>query len=75
MKFVIYGTNTCPFCDKAKELLKQKGFEYDYIDIRTNDEGYDFIVNNLKLKTVPQIFYNDEKIGGYDDLVKYFKGE
>ena len=64
---VIYTTDYCPYCDRAKSLLKNKGVDYDEKMLQTRDE-----INELKqrtgMMTVPQIFINDAPIGGCDDL-------
>ena len=65
----IYTTNQCPYCLNAKRLLKAKGIEFEEINI-SDDEA--FMLNKLAEKsgiyTVPQIFVNEEFIGGCDDL-------
>lgn len=65
----IYTTTQCPFCINAKRLLKAKGIEFEEINIG-DDEA--FMLNRLAEKTgiytVPQIFVNEEFIGGCDDL-------
>jgi glutaredoxin-like protein len=61
----------CPFCQKAKELLAQHGFEYEEIVL-----GKDATLASLKAvtsrDTVPQVFIGGKHIGGSDDLVNYF---
>jgi glutaredoxin 3 len=66
---VIYTKDYCPYCAKAKELLKQKGASFQEIDI-TNDAHLvqEMVVKSGGRKTVPQIFIAGEPIGGYDDL-------
>ena len=65
----IYTTTTCPYCIKAKKLLKAKGIEFEEINIEDNES---FILNKLAEKsgihTVPQIYVDEEFIGGCDDL-------
>lgn len=66
---VIYTTNYCPFCVKAKQLLKNKGIEFTEIDLSNDEEGrIKLIEKSGGKKTVPQIFINDKHIGGCDDL-------
>ena len=55
---------------KAVSLLQGDSIEYEYYDISGNQE----LIDNFKSQgftTVPQIWFNDEHIGGYDDLVKF----
>lgn len=66
---VIYSKDYCPYCTKAKELLKMKGQEYTEIDItRDTDKMQEMLDKTGGAKTVPQIFINDKLVGGYDDL-------
>lgn len=68
----IFGTNTCPYCVKAKELCKSLGYSFTYKNIDEDNEAFDQLVGRIKSwKTVPQIFIGAKHIGGYDDLQKY----
>lgn len=68
-KVEIYTTPTCPFCIRAKALLKSKNVDFTEIDILS-----DFKVKTIMIKraqgsrSVPQIFIDNEHIGGCDDL-------
>jgi|TARA_B110000196_G_scaffold305878_1_gene303928 glutaredoxin len=68
MKAVVWSKPACPFCVKAKNLLKNKGIEYEEKNIA---EGYN-IQDLLELvpnaKTMPQIWLDGEHLGGYDQL-------
>lgn len=69
MSVVIYSTTYCPFCDRAKELLTSLGAAYENIDVQENpDRRMEMVEKAGGLRTVPQIFINDEHIGGYDQL-------
>ncbi|WP_102156961.1 glutaredoxin 3 [Coxiella endosymbiont of Rhipicephalus microplus] len=71
IKVEIYITNYCPYCLRAKALLKQKGV--DYIEIRVDKELTKFeemIKRSNGRRSVPQIFINDRGIGGFNDLWK-----
>ncbi len=72
-KALVYSFETCPYCVNAKQLLTQKGYEYEerVIDRSQIKE----LVKKTKMMTVPQIFIGEEFIGGYDDLVEYFKNK
>ncbi len=65
----IYTTSQCPFCINAKRLLKAKGVQFEEINI---DEDEAFMINKLAersgIYTVPQIYVDNEFIGGCDDL-------
>lgn len=71
MNAVIYTIPTCPWCIKAKSLLNQKGISYQ--EHIVNDKIMKDLVKRTGQKTVPQIFINNQFIGGYDNLVQYFK--
>mgnify|MGYP003134319000 FL=1 len=72
-KYLIYSISNCPFCDKAKELLRHKqiGF-YDIAVDMKKDIAID-IVSKTGLKTWPQIFIDGSFIGGYTELKQYFE--
>lgn len=61
----------CPYCDKARKLLEEKGLAYEEIVL-----GRDATTTSIRAITgktsVPQIFIGGQHIGGSDDLVKYF---
>ncbi len=66
---IIYTTNYCPYCVKAKQLLLKKGVIFKEIDVTNNDAARLALVENSGgRKTVPQIFIDDKSIGGCDDL-------
>lgn len=68
MLIEVYSKDFCPFCDSAKELLKDKGYEYTEIKIGRNITREDFLEKFPGVRTVPQILINGIRIGGYDDL-------
>lgn len=68
MKAVVWSKYHCPFCDQAKALLTHKGFE---IEERKIGDGYtreDLLEAVPQARTVPQIFLNEEYIGGFTEL-------
>ena len=73
MKFLIFTKYRCSYCDRAKKLIEQKGYEYESINIE-EDNNIDLLLEKNKYaRAMPQIFINDKLIGGYTDLVKYFE--
>ena len=70
MKLVILTKENCPWCDKAKDLLRKKGLEFVEMDVYQHTSLRTFLGYH-GLKTVPQIFNKDERIGGYEDLVQH----
>jgi glutaredoxin 3 len=68
-EIIIYTTNYCPYCVKAKQLLRNKGVEFEEIDLTNDDTGrIQLVEKSGGRKTVPQIFVNGKHIGGCDDL-------
>ena len=69
MAVEIYTKITCGFCMRAKMLLKQKGVSFKEIDIGFEPElRAEMIKRSHGAYTVPQIFINEQHIGGCDDL-------
>ena len=66
----IYTLEWCPYCEKAKALIKSKGFSYE--ESYLNEEGIkeEMEAKTDGAKTVPQIFIDGKHIGGYDQLVE-----
>jgi len=65
----IYTGPLCGFCDAAKKLLARNNAEYKEISVATVDGAMDEMITKANGKrTVPQIFFNDQHIGGYDDV-------
>lgn len=67
-KVEVYTTDYCPYCVRAKDLLKRKGIEFEEKMMSTQEERMALMEKANGRRTVPQIFINDEGIGGYDDL-------
>ncbi len=68
-KVEIYTTPICPYCVFAKRLLKQKGVDYEEIDVG-RDAGLrsEMVKRAGGLMTVPQIFVGGAHVGGFDEL-------
>ncbi len=69
MKVLIYTKDNCIWCDRAKVLLDSKKISYNEIDLSDDSERlkfYEKIGDNVK--TVPQVFIDDKRIGGFQDL-------
>ncbi|MFN3360308.1 MAG: glutaredoxin 3 [Pseudanabaenaceae cyanobacterium] len=69
-KVEIYTWQFCPFCIRAKALLERKGVKYIEYKIDGDEAAREAMVRRGKdgKRSVPQIFINDEHIGGCDDL-------
>ena len=66
----VYSTPNCPFCVSAKALLKSKNLSFQEIDVSNDSESLQKMVKLSGLRTVPQIFINNQSIGGFDELSK-----
>ena len=65
----IYTGPLCGFCDAAKKLLARNKAEYKEINVAAVDGAMDEMITKANGKrTVPQIFFDDQHIGGYDDV-------
>ena len=67
-QITLYTTLICPYCHRAKRLLKRKGVVFQEIAVDRDPAQFDIMVNRSRRYTVPQIFIDDRAIGGYDDL-------
>lgn len=68
-KVVLYTSPICPYCIRAKQLLKRKGISYVDIDVWGNRKNRAEMIEKAGGRTtVPQIFINDRHVGGCDDL-------
>ena len=64
----VYTTDYCPYCDRAKALLKRRGIPYEEIDVSDDSAKRAWLVKTTGRRTVPQIFIKGESIGGSDEL-------
>ena len=66
----LYTTQVCPYCQRAKALLKQRGVEQiEEIRIDLDPVARDHMMDITGRRTVPQIFIGDTHVGGCDDLI------
>ena len=71
--FDMYTRPTCFWCVRAKHLLESKGISYRNLDINNDNLRKELKIKAPGIKTIPQIFKDGKRIGGYEDLVEYFK--
>lgn len=68
-KVDIYTKFFCPYCSRATALLDRKGVDYQEIDVTMDRQGLAEMIERAGGKrTVPQIFIDDQHIGGSDEL-------
>ena len=68
-KILMYSGPMCNFCEAAKRLLDRNNLKYEVIDISSGDGIREEMINKSNGKrTIPQIFFNDYHVGGYQEL-------
>ena len=66
---IIYTGPSCNYCDAAKRLLSRNNAPYKEINIAQVDGAMEEMIKKANGKrTIPQIFFDDQHIGGYDDI-------
>ena len=67
-KVLIYTSSLCPYCHRAKELLRSKGAAFQEIDVTGDAKQRQLLITKSGRNTVPQIWIGDVHVGGCDDL-------
>ena len=68
-KIIMYTGPLCNFCDAAKRLFSRNNIEYQEIDISSKAGLMDEMIKKSNgRRTIPQIFFNDFHVGGYQEL-------
>ena len=68
-KVKIYTTPICPYCVRAKSLLKKKGVPFEEVDVFLDSDARDEMESKSNgRRSVPQIFVGESHVGGCDDL-------
>lgn len=67
-RITIYTTPMCPYCARAKALLRQKGAAFEEVDVFMDREARVAMEEKSGRRTVPQIFIDDVHVGGCEDL-------
>jgi len=65
---VMYCTRFCPYCVRAKDLLEDKGVDYNEISVDSDHVKREEMMQLSGRSSVPQIFIDDDHIGGCDEL-------
>ena len=69
-KVLMYTTQVCPFCIRAKSLLQQRGVStIEEVRVDVDPAARDHMIQLTGRRTVPQIFIGDTHVGGCDDLI------
>jgi len=67
-RIVMYSTNWCPYCIRAKYLFHKKGYEFEEINVQGDREKRAWLVQVTGRRTVPQIFIDGKSVGGFDEV-------
>jgi glutaredoxin 3 len=74
MKAIVWSKNQCPFCVQAKALLESKGIEFEERNVSANWTKEQLLEAVPTARTLPQIFLDDNYIGGFTELRKHLQG-
>ena len=69
MKAILYSSAICPYCVAAKNFLRHRGIDYDEVRVDLDPVRREEMMARARRTSVPQIFFGDTHVGGYDDLV------
>ena len=64
----IYVIPSCPYCVRAKDILKKHNVAFEEIDVAGDKDRRRWLVEHSGQTTVPQIFFGEQSIGGCSDL-------
>ena len=66
---IIYTGPSCNFCDAAKRLLERNKLKFSEIDVSSGESIRDEMIKKANgQRTIPQIFFGDQHVGGYTEL-------
>ena len=68
-KVIVYSKPQCPYCDMAKSYLNSRSIAFQEIRVDLDAAKLEEMLTKSQRRTVPQIFINDQHVGGYDDLM------
>ena len=74
MKATVWSKNSCPFCVQAKALLESKGIEFEERNISADWTREQLLEAVPTARTLPQIFLDDNYIGGFTELRQHLQG-
>ena len=70
---IMYGKTQCGYCDAAKRLCESRGLDFEYKQLDKDFTREVMVEEVPTARTFPQIVVSGNKIGGYDQLVKYIE--
>jgi thioredoxin reductase (NADPH) len=72
-KVEIYSKTNCSYCDMAMNFFDSRGISYEVYSADDQNVFKEMLERNPSARTVPQIFIDDQLIGGYTDLIEKYK--
>ena len=72
-KAIVWSKNSCPYCVQAKALLEMKGIEYEERNVQEDWTKEQLLESVPTARTLPQIFLDDNYIGGFTELKRHFE--
>ena len=73
-KAIVWSKNQCPYCLQAKALLESRGIEFEERNVQTDWTREQLLAAVPTARTLPQIFLDDNYIGGFTELRKHLQG-
>jgi glutaredoxin len=73
-KAIVWSKDACPFCVQAKALLESRGIEFEERNVSTDWTREQLLEAVPTARTLPQIFLDDNYIGGFTELRKHLQG-
>ena len=67
-RVTVYTTSYCPYCVRAKALLKRKGFVFEEVPVDDDEARRAWLVEKTGQRTVPQVFAGERSLGGFSDI-------
>jgi glutaredoxin 3 len=74
MKAIVWSKDACPFCVQAKALLEARGIEFEERNVSKDWTREQLLEAVPNARTLPQIFLDDQHIGGFTDLRAHLRG-
>ena len=74
MKATVWSKNACPFCVQAKALLESRGIEFEERNVSQDWTREQLLEAVPTARTLPQIFLDDNYIGGFTELRRHLQG-
>jgi glutaredoxin len=74
MKAIVWSKDACPFCVQAKALLESRGIEFEERNVSTDWTKEQLLEAVPTARTLPQIFLDDNYVGGFTELRQHLQG-